>query len=91
MAPERRNTARVNLDYLAQIKHLSPALKHAYFLLRLDKTGLPYRRFSSAMQHNFVLPDEADKIERAWEAWKRHFLADEKTHYFQLPDELVPR
>lgn len=91
MAPERTNTHRVSLDYIAQLKNLLPNTRHAYAVLKVERLGVPYRRFSAALQYNFVSQREAQAVEAAWEAWKHHFLADVKTHYFDLPDEKVPR
>lgn len=90
MAPPRSNTHRLNLDYISQIKQLFPATRHAYEILKLERGGVDYRRFSAALQHGYLTHAEILVIEDRWEAWKKLFLADEHAVYFELPDELAP-
>lgn len=85
MAPERTNTHRVSLDVINQIKNLWPVARHSYKMLRYEENQLDFRRYTMALGFHFVTHEEVMLIERNWEAWKHHFLADPTTAYFELP------
>ena len=93
MAPERRNTAKLNLDLIASIRGIFGSVAHAYSMLSLEKVGMPMRRLNLALNHNFITPDESWQIETHWNEWAQLYL-HKSAHTvtdFTLPDELLAR
>lgn len=89
MAPAKTNTHRVSLDTCAQIKQLFGSPAHAYTMLRFKGAEVTYRRFTAALNYNYVTHEETAIVEYNWDAWKRHFLADPTITYFDLPSHLA--
>lgn len=91
MAPERKNTAKLSLDSIAGIKGLFGTSIQAHAVLRLQHMGVPFRRFTLAMQHAWITQAEVSTIETLWTRWKLHFLHPEHAELtdFSLPDDLL--